>query len=108
MLFFVVYFPLDFPSSLRVLIVFPILSIFQAWEGFKDLATFEIQLKPMGFKRCPACQYPCEKADPLSCDHITCDLWMQKIAWSGAAMDLTQKMASSKSTHTYLRRAPQE
>jgi len=45
----------------------------KAWEGFKDLAAFEMQLKPMGFKRCPACQYPCEKADPLSCDHITCE-----------------------------------
>lgn len=63
----------------------------KSWEGFKDLAAFEIQLKPMGFKRlgrlrcvklqkfieilrrCPACQYPCEKADPLSCDHITCE-----------------------------------
>eukprot|EP00438_Fugacium_kawagutii_P031409 Skav205759 [mRNA] locus=scaffold1714:195689:202390:- [translate_table: standard] len=45
----------------------------KAWEGFKDLAAFELQLKPMGFKRCPACQYPCEKADPLSCDHITCE-----------------------------------
>ncbi|CAK9099020.1 unnamed protein product [Durusdinium trenchii] len=45
----------------------------KSWEGFKDLAEFEIQLKPMGFKRCPACQYPCEKEDPASCDHITCE-----------------------------------
>mmetsp|Transcript_4354 Transcript_4354/g.10091 ORF Transcript_4354/g.10091 Transcript_4354/m.10091 type:complete len:231 (-) Transcript_4354:277-969(-) len=47
-------------------------ALLNSWEGFKDMATYEMQLKPMGFKRCPACQCPCEKADPLSCDHITC------------------------------------
>ncbi|CAJ1415849.1 unnamed protein product [Effrenium voratum] len=44
-----------------------------AWESFKDLAAYELQLRPMGFKRCPACQVACDKADPLSCDHITCE-----------------------------------
>ena len=62
----------------------------EAWEGFKDLAAFEIQLKPMGFKRCPACQYPCEKADPLSCDHITCDLWMHLFKWMLSRLTIYQ------------------
>ena len=44
----------------------------RSWEDFKDVATYEMQLRPLGFKRCPACQLACEKQDPLSCDHITC------------------------------------
>ena len=106
--FLLFIFPSIFPAVSGFLLFSPSCRSSRPGKVSKTWPPLRSSWKPMGFKRCPACQYPCEKADPLSCDHITCDLWMQKIAWSGAAMDLTQKMASSKSTHTYLRRAPQE
>eukprot|EP00439_Symbiodinium_sp_Y106_P068794 s153_g11.t1 len=50
----------------------PLLETHPDCSDFKDVATYEMQLRPLGFKRCPACQLACEKQDPLSCDHITC------------------------------------
>eukprot|EP00931_Biecheleriopsis_adriatica_P119532 TRINITY_DN94761_c0_g1_i1.p1 TRINITY_DN94761_c0_g1~~TRINITY_DN94761_c0_g1_i1.p1 ORF type:complete len:254 (+),score=33.07 TRINITY_DN94761_c0_g1_i1:67-762(+) len=48
----------------------------RAWREFRnshqDTSDFDTELKPMGYKRCPACGVPCEKDDPDACDHMTC------------------------------------
>ncbi|CAE7611466.1 unnamed protein product [Symbiodinium natans] len=47
-----------------------------SWDNFKDLAVYEMQLKPMGFKRCPSCQLACEKqAHDNSYHHKRCQFY---------------------------------
>lgn len=54
-------------------------------ESRRDrLASFEFEdfAAALGLKRCPGCGAPCEKADPSSCDHMTCLNCKKEFCWT--------------------------